>query len=116
MTTTMGALASTRSGTRQSANATRRARKARGTMMVTSAMMTTAGRRAGRASVVTRASEETEDEFEAKLGALRGKRSKRAANKEATLPSPKRRRKSTVAWKSLKQNSTKTRRIFSRTL
>lgn len=38
--------------------------------------------------------------------------SKRAANKEATLPSPKRRRKSTVAWKSLKQNSTKTRRIF----
>merc|ERR1719503_444225 len=73
MTTTMGALASTRSGTRQSANATRRARKAR------AAMMATAGRRAGRASVVTRASEETEDEFEAKLGALRGKPPKRGA-------------------------------------
>ena len=47
--------------------------------MMTSAT-TTAGRRPGRASVVARASEETEDEFEARLGALRGKRSKRAAN------------------------------------
>ena len=78
-TTTMPTTASTRFGARKSADATRRARKARGTMMVTSATPT-AGRRAGRAAVVARASEEAEDAFEAKLGALRGKRSKRAAN------------------------------------